>query len=110
MYNNLGDQKSFIDNEIRLLNSILENFEASLGSENQMKSFVCSLETILTGVRQAREGAENKKEEQERAKEKLVEEQKVLLSHQQEYFLLVNKIQEEIRKNEIITRKLENLE
>jgi len=110
MYNNLGDQKSYIEKEIKLLNSILENFEASVGSETQTRQFVSQLEALLAGVKQAREGAEAKKNEQMKIKEGLLDEQKQLLGHQQEYFQLVNKIQEEIKKNQIITEKLKELE
>jgi len=110
MYNNLGDQKSYMEKEIKLLNSILENFEASVGSDTRMKQFVDQMETLLTGVKQAREGAEVKMQEQLKIKEGLVAEKKELLSHQQEYFTLVNKVQEEIKKNQIITEKLEELE
>lgn len=110
MYNNLGDQKSYMEKEIKLLNSILENFEASVGSETQTRQFVSQLEALLIGVKQAREGAEVKKNEQMKIKDGLLAEQKELLGHQQEYFQLVNKVQEEIKKNQLITEKLKELE
>lgn len=110
MYNNLGDQKSYMEREIKLLNSILENFEASVGSEPQTRQFVEQLESLLVGVKQAKEGAELKKGEQMKIRETLLADQKLLMGHQQEYFQLVKKVQDEIKRNEMINEKMAELE
>ena len=109
MYNNLGHQKDFIEKEIKLMNSIQEGFEKSSETNHTKYQYVGQLEEILKGVKEAWKKAKDKLTEQEQAKEGVIKQRQDLLLHQQQYFGLVKKIQDEVQKNEVINRKMEEL-
>ena len=109
MYNNLGHQKDFIEKEIKLMNSIQEGFEKSSETNHTKYQYVGQLEEILKGVKDAWKKAKDKLTEQEQAKESVLKQRQDLMLHQQQYFALLKKIQDEVQKNELINRKIEEL-
>ena len=109
MYNNLGDQRDFIEKEIKLMNSIQDGFDKSLESQHTKYQYVGQLEEILKGVKEARKRTKDKLVEQEKIKEGAMKQKQDLMIHQQQYFTLVKKIQDEVKKNEIINYKLEEV-
>ena len=54
MYNNLGDQRDFIEQEIKLMNSIQEGFEKSSDSQHTKYQYVAQLEEILKDEKEQR--------------------------------------------------------
>ena len=110
MYNNLGDQRDFIEKEIKLMNLIQEGFEKSSDSQHTKYQYEAQLEEILKGVKEGRKRAKNKLTEKEQVKERIIKQKQELMFHQQQYFTLVKKIQDEVKKNEIINSKLEELD
>ena len=60
-------------------------------------------------MKDARKRAKEKLTEQEQTKESVIKQRQDLLVHQQHYFGLVKKIQDEVKKNELINQKLEEL-
>ena len=109
MYNNLGDQRDFIEKEIKLMNSIQDGFETSSESQHTKYQYVGQLEEILKGVKDARKRAKDKLTEQEQVKDGVMKQKQELMFYQQQYFSLVKKIQDEVKKNEIINSKLEEM-
>jgi len=109
MYNNLGDQRDFIEKEIKLMNSIQDGFDKSSESQHTKYQYVGQLEEILKGVKDARRRAKDKLTEQEQVKEGVMKQKQELMFYQQQYFSLVKKIQDEVKKNELINSKLEEL-
>ena len=110
MYNNLGDQRDFIEQEIKLMNSIQEGFERSSDSQHTKYQYVAQLEEILKGVKEGQKRAKHKLTEKEQVKERVIKQKQELMFHQQQYFTLVKKIQDEVKKNEIINSKLDELD
>lgn len=109
MYNNLGKQRDFLEKEIKLMNSIQEGFEHSSESQHSKYHYVGQLEDILKGAKDALKQAQEKMEKQEQAKDELVKKKQELMKDQNQYFSLVKKIQDEVKKNEIINIKLEEI-
>ena len=110
MYNNLCDQRDFIEKEIKLMNLIQEGFEKSSDSQHTKYQYVAQLEEILKGVKEGQKRAKDKLTEKEQVKERIIKQKQELMFHQQQYFTLVKKIQDEVKKNAIINSKLEELD
>ena len=64
------------------------------------------LTDILKGVKDAKSAAELKLSQQEKVKEELMRKKTELVSQQQQYYALVNRVQELIKKNQILSLKM----
>ena len=64
---------------------------------------------MLGGVKEARASLEVKLGQQERLREELMRRKAELVSQQQQYYAILNRIQELIRKNQLLSDKMEQI-
>ena len=64
---------------------------------------------MLGGVREAKAGVEVKLGQQERQREELMRRKQELVGQHQQYYALLNRIQELIKKNQALSDKMEQL-
>ena len=64
---------------------------------------------MLGGVREAKAGVEVKLGQQERLREELMRRKAELVSQQQQYYAMLNRIEELIRKNQLLSDKMEQI-
>lgn len=106
MYNTLADIRTYMEKELSLLNSILDNMAAALGSSASMDEYLHQLDTIVEGIHQNKLKVERRRTEEKSHHKKLMDE----LSHLQElnrhYAKIVYQLSQEINKNEILHQKL----
>ena len=72
--------------------------------------FVSQLEGLLKGVNDAAANVEHKLATQLKLKNQMLSKRQEQVAVQQQYFALINKIQENIRKNEILNQKMQEIE
>ena len=110
LFNTLVDQKSFIEREISLLESILENIPDMKYANSSAKStFVDKLSRLHQGVEQSKNTLEKNFEEQDRKNQEANNELNKLLEEQRQYTLLVRDMKDEMKKNQVMVDKIENL-
>jgi hypothetical protein len=110
IYNTLDTTLGFLQKEIKLLNSIHENFNAAMANPGAKQAFLQQFEAIIKGV----DDSHKKQKAILERKDKEVEELKVknqqLVDQQRLYFKTVKDFQEECNKNEWLLQKLEQLQ
>ena len=110
IYNTLDTTLGFLQKEIKLLNSIHENFHAAMSNPGAKQAFLEQFEAIIKGV----DDSHRKQKAIFDRKDKEVEELKVqnqeLVDKQRLYFKTVKDFQEECTKNEWLLQKLEQLQ
>ena len=67
------------------------------------------LTDLLGGVKEAKASVEVKLGQQERLREELMRRKAELVSQQQQYYAMLNRIQELIRKNQLLSDKMEQI-
>ena len=67
------------------------------------------LTELLGGVKEAKAGVEVKLGQQERQREELMRRKQELVGQHQQYYALLNRIQELIKKNQALSDKMEQL-
>ena len=65
------------------------------------------METLLKGVKETKIGVDQKLGQQLNAKEKLLDKRQEQVTLHQQYLALVNKLQELLKKNDILSQKME---
>ena len=110
MYNTLIDQKSFIEREVSLLESILENIPDMKYANSAAKSnFVDKLSRLHQGVEQSKTTIEKNMREYDQKRKEANDELNRLLDEQRQYSLLVRDMKDEMRKNQILVDKIESM-
>ena len=110
MYNTLIDQKSFIEREVTLLESILENIPDMKYANSAAKSnFVDKLSRLHQGVEQSKTTIEKNMREYDKKRREANDEHNRLLDEQRQYSLLVRDMKDEMRKNQILVDKIESM-
>jgi hypothetical protein len=108
LYNALFDQKNFMDREAKLLNSILDCIpDAKLSSLSAKQQFINQLEEIHLSVKQSKAKTDKNLMEQQKIHEIANEEYAKLVDEQRTYSLLLRDMREEMKKNEVLSAKLE---
>ena len=67
------------------------------------------LTDLLSGVKEAKASVEVKLGQQEKLREELMRRKQELVRQQQQYYALLNRIQELIRKNQTLSDKMEQI-
>ena len=67
------------------------------------------LESLFKGVKDARANVDVKLAQQQEVKKEMLSKRQEQVIIQQQYLALINKIQETVRKNELLIKKRENL-
>eukprot|EP01034_Spumella_vulgaris_P022214 gene22214-28328_t len=109
IYNTLDTTLGFLQKEVKLLNSISENFVEAMKSTQSKVEYSKQFENIVKGV----EDSLQRQERQLVQKDQKVEELKVvhqnLVDEQRRYFKAVKDFQEECNKNDWLSSKLETI-
>lgn len=107
LYNTLVDQKSFIEREVSLLESILENIPTmNYATYTAKYNFVDKLSRLLQGVDQSKNMLEKNFKEQDRKRQEANNELNKLLDEQRQYTLLVRDMKDEMKKNETLVDRM----
>mmetsp|Transcript_9877 Transcript_9877/g.16567 ORF Transcript_9877/g.16567 Transcript_9877/m.16567 type:complete len:451 (-) Transcript_9877:99-1451(-) len=109
MYNTLDKTLGFIQKEVKLLNSISDNFHEAMKSPASKLEFSKQFDSIVKGV----EDSLKRQQDNLAAKDQLVEKSKQvyqnLIMEQRKYFKAVKDFQDECNKNDWLASKLEQL-
>lgn len=106
LYNTLDDIRMYLDKEIGLLNSVLENFTEAMSNPATKDQFLEQFEQIVEGVKQNRLKVEKKRQEAKMSRDRLHDSLLELVDKQRLYFRTVKEFKEECRKNEVLVGKL----
>ncbi|XP_065283521.1 coiled-coil domain-containing protein 93 isoform X2 [Dermacentor albipictus] len=106
LYNTLDDIRMYLDKEIGLLNSVLENFTEAMSNPAAKDQFLAQFEQIVEGVKQNRLKVEKKRQEAKMSRDRLHDSLLELVDKQRLYFRTVKEFKEECRKNEVLVGKL----
>jgi hypothetical protein len=106
MYNQYDSTLSFLQKEIKLLNSISENFSTAMRSAQGKEEYLKQFELILKGVESSLKAQESLLAKSETQTEDLKETYQNLVDEQRRYFQAVKDFQIECSKNEWLESKL----
>ena len=105
MYNTLQDQLMFLEKEVKLLNSILDCIpDAKLSSTSAKHQFITQLKQIQSGVRQSKNKVEQNFKDCQRSHDQSNQDLTELLELQQLYSVLIRDMEQEIQKNENLSK------
>ena len=105
-YNQLDTSLGFIQKEIKLLNSISDNFEVAMKSAQTKKEYLTQCETIVGGVEATLSRQSGILDQKTQTVEDLKVTHQALVDKQRSYFKAVKEFQEECTKNELLTSKI----
>jgi hypothetical protein len=106
MYNQYDSTLSFLQKEIKLLNSISENFSMAMRSAQGKEEYLKQFELILKGVESSLKAQESLLAKSETQTEDLKQTNQNLVDEQRRYFQAVKDFQIECSKNEWLESKL----
>nr|XP_053630266.1 coiled-coil domain-containing protein 93-like isoform X3 [Cherax quadricarinatus]XP_053630267.1 coiled-coil domain-containing protein 93-like isoform X4 [Cherax quadricarinatus] len=106
MHNTLADTRSYMDKELSLLNSILDNMAMALGNTANMDEYLQQLDTIVEGIRQNKQKLEQRRAEERAHRNTLSDELSRLQELNRQYAKIVHLLGQEINKNEILHQKV----
>jgi hypothetical protein len=109
MYNQYDTTLSFLQKEVKLLNSISENFEQAMRSAQGKEEYLKQFELIIVGVDQSIKAQEAALSRADAKLEELRLRNQTLVDEQRRYFQAVKDFQLECEKNAWLTDKLESL-
>lgn len=109
MYNTLDTSLSFIQKEVKLLNSVSEVFEEAMKTAVGKMEFSKQFETIVRGVEDSLRKQESQLESKDRQVDELKTVHQSLVDEQRKYFKAVKEFQDECNKNDWLMAKLEQL-
>jgi len=109
MFNNLGDQKFYIEKEISLLNTLQENLAGCTTGQINKYALLRTIEELLTGVKGAKERVEEKLTQQLAVKSTHLKEKARLNGERETFYSLLQQIQKEMNNMDILARKMEVL-
>lgn len=110
MYNILETTLGFIQKEIKLLNSISENFNEAMKSATSKAEFSKQFENIFRGVEESLKRQENTLMSKQQVLEQHKQVYQTLVDEQRKYYKAVKDFQDECNKNEWLMAKLEELQ
>eukprot|EP00981_Chlorochromonas_danica_P002130 scaffold424_cov165-Ochromonas_danica.AAC.30 len=109
MYNTLESTLTFIQKEIKLLNSISENFAEAMRSAQSKTEFSKQFEGIVKGVEESLRRQEVTLNQKQQRLEELKQTYQNYVDEQRRYYKAVKDFQDECNKNEWLLGKLEQL-
>jgi len=110
LYNTLNESFGFMENEVKLLNSIIEGFPEAMKSKSRQAAFLDSFDKIVQGINANKDHLKGEKERESLERDVLAQKQTKMQEKQRKYFKAVKEFQEECFKNEKYAETLENLE
>ena len=109
LYNTLDTTLNFLSKEVKLLNSISENFNDAMTSTQTKAEYLKQIDQIVRGVEDSLVRQEGILKGKEKTLEELKSNHQNLVDEQRRYFKAVKDFQEECNKNEWLTNKLQSL-
>lgn len=109
LYNTLDNTLSFIQKEVKLLNSIGDSFDEAMKSSQSTQEYLEQFRNIVKGVEDSLKRQVGVASQRDQRVEELKQTHQNLVDEQRKYFKAVKDFQEECTKNEWLEEKLEQL-
>jgi len=109
MYNTLDTTLSFIQKEVKLLNSIGGSFEEAMQNPQSTREYLQQAESIIKGLEDSLRRQEAIAVQREEGVEELKTKHQNLVDEQRKYFKAIKDFQDECTKNEWLSGKLEQM-
>ena len=109
LYNSLNSKLEFLQKEMKLLNSISENFEPAMRDPASRVEFLGQCGDIVSGVDSSLEMQQKLLAESERESAQLKERHLGLVQKQRAYYKAIKDFQQECDKNEWLEQQLQKL-
>ncbi len=109
LYNTLDTTLNFLSKEVKLLNSISENFNDAMTSTQTKAEYLKQIDQIVRGVEDSLVRQEGILKGKEKTLDELKSNHQNLVDEQRRYFKAVKDFQEECNKNEWLSNKLQSL-
>eukprot|EP00604_Paraphysomonas_vestita_P001663 CAMPEP_0174822044 /NCGR_PEP_ID=MMETSP1107-20130205/12726_1 /TAXON_ID=36770 /ORGANISM="Paraphysomonas vestita, Strain GFlagA" /LENGTH=618 /DNA_ID=CAMNT_0016039945 /DNA_START=219 /DNA_END=2075 /DNA_ORIENTATION=+ len=109
LYNTLDTTLTFIQKEVKLLNSIGDSFDEAMKSSQSTQEYLEQFRNIVKGVEDSLKRQVNVAAQRDQRVEELKQTHQNLVDEQRKYFKAVKDFQEECTKNEWLEEKLEQL-
>jgi len=109
MYNTLEEKYEFMQQEVKLLNSVVEGFPTAMKSKGGREKLLSQFQKILEGVDKQKEQVEKEYQIEKTGLDALKDKHSALLEKQRNYFKAVKEFQDECVKNEKLANALERL-
>ncbi|KAN0032411.1 hypothetical protein ACTFIV_006305 [Dictyostelium citrinum] len=109
-YNTFEDKKTLLENELSILNSIQSKYSVAMSSTNNKELFIKSMDQIIDGIQQVLDKSENKWNVEKVRHDTLSDQYMTLLDQERNYYKLTKDFEEECRKNELLIKKLNELQ
>ena len=108
-YNTLDTTLNFLAKEVKLIDSIINNFEGAMRTKASQEEFLQQFESIIKGVQDSllKQEITMKKKQAEVAEKE--SDYTLVIEDQRKYFKLVKDFQEECNRNEALAQKVESL-
>jgi len=107
MYNTLEEKYEFMQQEVKLLNSVVEGFPTAMKSKGGREKLLSQFQKILEGVDKQKEQVEKEYQIEKTGLDALKDKHSALLEKQRNYFKAVKEFQDECVKNEKLANALE---
>ena len=108
-YNTLDNTRNYLAKEVKLIDSITNNFENAMRTKASQEEFLLQFETIIKSVEDSLV-KQNKTLDSKRSETMLKENEYMnIVDEQRKYFKAVKDFQDECQKNEMLSTKLEDL-
>jgi len=109
MYNTLEEKYEFMQQEVKLLNSVVEGFPTAMKSKGGREKLLSQFQKILEGVDKQKEQVEKEYQIEKTGLDALKDKHSALLEKQRNYFKAVKEFQDECVKNEKLASAVERL-
>ena len=105
-YNTLDSSLNFLSKEVKLIDSITNNFENAMKTKASQEEFLEQFEAIIKGVQDSLKKQESTMAKKQADVAKREAEYNSVIEDQRKYFKLVKDFQDECNKNELLSLKL----
>ncbi|EGC33424.1 hypothetical protein DICPUDRAFT_154532 [Dictyostelium purpureum] len=109
-YNTFEDKKTLLENELSILNSIQSKYSVAMSSANNKEMFIKSMDQIIAGIQEVLDKSESKWNIEKSRHDTLSDQYMSLLDQERNYYKLTKDFEEECRKNEVLIKKLNELQ
>lgn len=107
MYNTLDSNLTFLQKNVKILNSVTENFDEAMKTLQGKEEFMKSMETIIKGVNESLSGQEEQLALKESSLDQLKSSYQNLVDEQRAYYTAIKDFQAECDKNEWLVDAME---
>ncbi|CAG2108892.1 unnamed protein product [Medioppia subpectinata] len=108
LYNTLDDERMYLEKELTLIGSILDNFYQAQNSNNVKEEYLLQFEQIVENIKQTKLKVENRRFTEKAKRDELNDSYLELIEKQRLYYKGVKDFKEECKTNEKLIAQLEN--